>query len=151
MDIKEIEKIVKIIKPFREGQAEAVQLGDPSLRYEYIKEDGTKGTFGSCRKVFRCINERDEYGASTKFKVGLTIFAPGEGGPVHVHENSEEFSYIIQGKGVQLDKEGHIVGYYEKGDVKFVPAGAYHAGFAIGDEPMVMLWAYSEGGELPKE
>lgn len=98
------EKVVKIIKPFREGQAEAVALGDSSLRYEYTKPDGTKGTFGSVRKVFRCINEREEYGASTKFKVGLTIFAPGEGGPVHVHENSEEFSYIIQGSGVQLDR-----------------------------------------------
>ncbi len=145
------EKVVKIIKPFREGQAEAVALGDSSLRYEYIKPDGTKGTFGSVRKVFRCINEREEYGASTKFKVGLTIFAPGEGGPVHVHENSEEFSYIIQGSGVQLDRDGNIVGTYQAGDVKFVPAGAYHGGFCTSDEPMVMLWAYSEGGELPKE
>ena len=146
-DIKE----VKIIKPFREGQSEAVALGDPSLRYNYIKEDGTAGTFGSVRKVFRCINERPEFGGSTKFKVGLTIFAPGEGGPVHVHENSEEFSYIIQGSGVQLDRDGNIIGYHEKGDVKFIPAGAYHGGFCTSDEPMVMLWAYSEGGELPKE
>lgn len=145
------DKIVKIIKAFREGQSEAVALGDPSLRYTYIKEDGTEGTFGSVRKVFRCINEREEYGASEKFKVGITIFAPGEGGPVHVHENSEEFSYIIQGRGVQLDKDNKIVGYYEKGDIKFVPKGAYHGGFCISDEPMVMLWAYSEGGELPKE
>lgn len=145
------ERVVKIIKPFREGEAERVAIGDPALQYEYTKEDGTIGTFGSVRKVFRCINEREEYGASQKFKVGLTIFAPGEGGPVHIHENSEEFSYIIQGKGVQLDRDGNIVGYYEKGDVKFVPAGVYHGGFAIGDEPLVMLWAYSEGGELPKD
>lgn len=145
------EKAVKIIKAFREGQAEAVTLGDPAKRYTYIREDGTEGTFGSIRKVFRCINEREEYCGSKKFKVGLTIFAPGEGGPVHVHEEAEEFSYIIQGKGVQLNREGEIVGYYEKGDVKFVPAGAYHGGFCISDEPLVMIWAYSEGGELPKE
>ena len=142
---------VKIIKAFREGESEAVVIGDPSLRYEYVKEDGSKGTFGSMRKVFRCITDDEKYGGSTKFRVGLTIFAPGEGGPVHVHDNAEEFSYIIQGKGVQLDREGKIVGYYEKGDVKFVPKGVYHGGFAIGDEPMVMVWAYSEGGELPKE
>lgn len=144
------EKNVRIIKPFREGEAEAVTLGDPTVRYTYIKEDGTEGTFGSVRKVFRCINGQKEYGESKKFKVGLTIFAPGEGGPVHVHEESEEFSYIIQGGGVQLDREGNIVGRYEKGDVKFIPAGAYHGGFCTSDEPMVMLWAYSEGGELPK-
>lgn len=145
------EKKVKLIKPFREGESEAVALGDSSMRYTYKKADGTEGTFGSIRKVFRCINEQEEYGGSTKFKVGLTVFAPGEGGPVHVHENSEEFSYIIQGGGIQLDREGNIVGTYEKGDVKFVPAGAYHGGFCTSDEPLVMLWAYSDGGELPKE
>lgn len=143
------EKKVKIIKPFREGEAERVSLGDASLVYEYIKEDGSVGTFGSSRKVFRCINEREEYGASTKFRVGLTIFAPGEGGPVHVHEDAEEFSYIIQGSGAQLDKDGRVIGRFEKGDVKFIPAGVYHGGFCDSDEPLVMVWAYSEGGQLP--
>ena len=142
---------VKIIKAFREGECEAVILGDPSLRYEYTNEDGTKGTFGSIRKVFRCVTEDEKYGGSTKFRVGITIFAPGEGGPVHVHEDAEEFSYVIQGKGVQLDKDGKVVGRYEKGDVKFVPKGVYHGGFNCGDEPMVQIWAYSEGGVLPTE
>ena len=72
------EKVVKIINLSGKDRRRRLPWGDSSLRYEYIKPDGTKGTFGSVRKVFRCINEREEYGASTKFKVGLTIFAPGE-------------------------------------------------------------------------
>ncbi len=124
------EKKVKIIKPFKDS--EQVYIGEKP---------------GYMRKVFRCINE--ELTGSKKFKVGVPVFAPGEGGPVHVHENAEEFSYIIQGGGVQLDKDGNVCGHYEKGDIKFVPAGAYHGGYCDSDEPLVMLWAYSEGGELP--
>lgn len=124
------EKKVKIIKPYRES--EKVFIGDEP---------------GSYRKVFRCINK--ELCGSEKFVVGLTVFAPGEGGPVHVHHDAEEFSYIIQGSGVQLDKDGNICGRYEKGDVKFVPAGVYHGGRCDSDEPLVMIWAYSAGGTLP--
>lgn len=124
-------------------------MGDPSVRDPTSKK--TECPFGSVRKVFGRINEREEYCAFKKFKVGLTIFAPCEGDPVHVHENSEEFSYIIQGRGMQLNKEGQIVDCYEKGDVKFVLAGVYHGGFCCSDEPLVMLCAYSEGGELSKE
>ncbi len=95
------DKMVMLLNAFHEGQSEAVVLGNPELRYEYTNEDGTKGTFGSVRKVFRVINK--ELTGSEKFVVGIAVFAPGEGGPVHVHENAEEFSYIISGGGVQLD------------------------------------------------
>ena len=141
------DKMVMLFNAFHEGQSEAVVLGNPELRYEYTNEDGTKGTFGSVRKVFRVINK--ELTGSEKFVVGIAVFAPGEGGPVHVHENAEEFSYIISGGGVQLDKDNRICGYYKKGDFKFVPRGAYHGGFCTSDEPMVQLFCYSTGGELP--
>ena len=141
------EKKTLLLNAFREGESEMVMLGDPKLRYEYTRPDGTKGTFGSCRKIFRVINK--DLTGSEKFVVGIAIFAPGEGGPVHVHDDAEEFSYIISGGGVQLDKDYHVVGEYKKGDFKFVPAGAYHGGFCTSDEPMVQLFAYSSGGELP--
>ena len=143
------ETFVSIIKPYREGQAEAVQIGDPSQRIEYTREDGTKGTYGNCRKIFRIVNDKLHH--SEKFVLGIAVFAPGEGGMVQVHENAEEFSYIISGGGSHLDKDNKVCGHFTTGDVKFVPKGAYHGAFCDSDEPLVMLFGYSAGGELPKK
>ena len=127
------DKMVMLLNAFHEGQSEAVVLGNPELRYEYTNEDGTKGTFGSVRKVFRVINK--ELTGSEKFVVGIAVFAPGEGGPVHVHENAEEFSYIISGGGVQLDKDNRICGYYKKGDFKLFPEAHTTAASALRTSP----------------
>jgi quercetin dioxygenase-like cupin family protein len=122
------QKQIQLIKPFRDG--ERVWLGEP----------------GTLREVFRCITDKT---GSTQFRVGISVFNPGEGAPPHVHPDTEEWNYVIQGTGIQLGENGEELFTFTKGDVRFIPKGVYHGGRIIGDEPYIVLWCYPAGGELP--
>jgi quercetin dioxygenase-like cupin family protein len=115
-----------IIDPFRDAE-EVVWLG---------------GGSGTIRKVYRVVNTK-------YFHVGLVVSTPGEGGSVHVHPSTEEFSYVIQGGGTQLGENDEPIGYARQGDIKWNPAGSYHGGKNDTDGVNIKIWCYSSGGELP--
>jgi mannose-6-phosphate isomerase-like protein (cupin superfamily) len=51
---------------------------------------------------------------------------PGDGNIVHVHHNSGDVVYIIQGEGVVMDGEGEENGF-KQGDLILIPAETFHA------------------------
>ena len=64
-------------------------------------------------------------------------FAPGEGHAFHYHEDREEFLYILQGEVEQwIGEEKKIC---RAGDIIFVPPGAVHASFNLGQKEVKLL------------
>lgn len=62
---------------------------------------------------------------------------PGTGHDFHLHENREEFLYILSGTIEQwLEEEKKV---YTAGDVIYVPPGTPHASFNIGKETAQLL------------
>jgi hypothetical protein len=120
---------VKIIKAFREGQSEAVTIGDPRPAVLIIKRK-TAQREPSARvrpRCFAALPMMKNIAAPKNFGLGLTIFLPGEVEALcNIHDNAEESATSYTGKGcVQLDKEAIIVGYYEKGDVNVCSRGVW--------------------------
>jgi mannose-6-phosphate isomerase-like protein (cupin superfamily) len=54
------------------------------------------------------------------------VMEPGDENILHVHPNSDDVFYIIQGEGVVVDGDGDEKSL-KAGDVVFVPAGTFHA------------------------
>lgn len=122
----EDKRIPRIIDPIKDSE-EVVWLGE-------------KG--GTVRKVYKVIT-------TDCFRVLYAMFTPGEGGSVHVHENSEEFSYSISGGSSALGKDGIYIGEQTAGTLKWNPVGSYHGGKTGYNGVSVKLAVYSAGGELP--
>lgn len=116
----------RIIDPIQDAD-EAVWLGSEQ---------------GTVRKVYRILT-------TPYFRVGMAFFTPGEGGSVHVHENSEEFSYSLTGGSTALGEGDVLLGQQTPGTIKWNPAGAFHGGKTLDGGISLKLWAYSAGGELP--
>jgi len=123
-----------------EKKKPTARILDPILDAEEVVWLG--GEAGNVRKVYRIITT--EY-----FRVGIAFFTPGEGGAVHVHENSEEFSYSLSGGGMALGENDTPLGEQSPGKIKWNPAGSFHGGKTGDDGISVKIWAYSAGGELP--
>src|SRR4051812_17172443 len=75
----------------------------------------------------------------------LTVFqamlAPGKGHNFHKHRDQEEVLYVVSGKIEQwLDRQRRILG---PGDSAFIPAGAVHASFNIGDDDAKLVVIFS--------
>ncbi len=119
--------VPRIIDPVRDAE-EVVWLGDKP---------------GTIRKVYRILT-------TERFKVGLAMFSPGEGGSVHTHDASEEFSYCITGGSTSEGEGGVQVGVQSQGKVKWNPVGSFHGGKTTYEAGVSLkLWSYSAGGELP--
>ena len=95
------------------------------------------------RKVYRILE-------TESVRVGLALFCPGEGGSVHWHENSEEFSYSIQGGGNAVPVDNQPLAHQGKGMIKWNPVGSHHGGATSSDAGVsVKIWAYCPIAELP--
>lgn len=81
--------------------------------------------------------------------LGHTVFPPGAQHAPHMHENAEEYEFIIKGHGICSSGEHKFeVG---PGDAVFVPRGEVHFAKNTDDtEPMEMVWVYAGAPSLEK-
>jgi quercetin dioxygenase-like cupin family protein len=81
------------------------------------------------------------YGALTAFE---SIAPPGEGPPLHLHENQDEIWYALEGTfRVRLDDE---VRDAPAGTFVFIPKGVAHTWQNAGDEPARLLVIVTPSG-----
>jgi quercetin dioxygenase-like cupin family protein len=78
---------------------------------------------------------------------GLTAWestaAPGEGPPVHVHVNEDEFMYVLEGRlRLRLDEDDHTA---PAGAFVFIPRGVPHTWQNVGDAPARILFGFTPG------
>jgi mannose-6-phosphate isomerase-like protein (cupin superfamily) len=76
------------------------------------------------------------------FRSWMLYFEPGDGTPMHFHQNPESF-LVVQGNCSVKDINGgeRIV---EKGDIIFLPAKEYYQLTNTGTEPVVLFGNRSE-------
>lgn len=120
---------VRLIDPYADAEQIWIGLDQPGMR----------------RKVFRFVSP--EIGSS-KFMAGITIFEPGEASSYHVHPDSEEINYVIEGSGL-LVSEGEEA-EFQSGQAMWVPPGVHHQHQNTGRTPLRLLWAYTPQAELPQ-
>ncbi|GGM76636.1 hypothetical protein GCM10007108_13400 [Thermogymnomonas acidicola] len=121
---------IKVIDPIKDGKK--IWLGD--------KE-------GYIRKVFRAIDK--DLVNSQYFVSGITYFEPGESSSMHNHPQSEEIDFVIQGEGIVYS--GNEQAKFKKFDYMFIPKGVMHRHVNTGSETLILFWAYTPPGELPKD
>ncbi len=72
----------------------------------------------------------------------MTVY-PDHTSPPHRHSNANEAIHVLSGQMAErLDKAWVEAG---PGDTVYVPAGTVHQTRCIGDDPVVMMIAYSSG------
>jgi mannose-6-phosphate isomerase-like protein (cupin superfamily) len=76
------------------------------------------------------------------FRSWMLYFEPGDGTPMHFHQNPESF-LVIQGKCTVKDIQGgeRVI---EKDDIVFLPAKEYYQLTNTGSEPLVLFGNRSE-------
>jgi len=121
---------VKVIRTFAEGKQSWIGLDNPGFR----------------RKVFRTVDA--ELCGSEFLVAGITVFPQGEASSLHVHPGSEEINVILSGSGEAVDADGNRQPFGTH-DMIFVPKDLKHQHVNTGNEPLVLLWAYTPPGENP--
>ena len=121
---------VQVLDPIENGKH--IWLGDES---------------GMVRKVFRTVDK--ELCNSEYFVSGITYFEPGESSSLHNHPDSEEIDFIIQGEGI-VESDGEKKPFKPM-QYMFIPKGVMHRHYNTGKNTMILLWAYTPPGELPKD
>lgn len=121
---------VRVLDPFEDGKQ--IWLGDKN---------------GMVRKVFRTIDK--DLCNSEYFVSGITYFEPGESSSLHNHPKSEEIDFIIQGSGVVESDNEKLP--FKSMQYMFIPKGVMHRHYNTGRDTMILLWAYTPPGELPKD
>ena len=69
-------------------------------------------------------------------EVFIVVLEPGEAPPLHVHHDTEQIFYVLEGRGLlQIGEsvERHAV---KPGDVVRIPPHTYHRIFCEGDKPL---------------
>jgi mannose-6-phosphate isomerase-like protein (cupin superfamily) len=75
-----------------------------------------------------------------KITTGISVYPPGTGAPLHLH-NCDEHVTLLEGFG-EVEIAGTITPL-EPPDTTYVTAGIEHAFRNTGDTPMKILWVYS--------
>lgn len=80
---------------------------------------------------------------SESMLVDIVTYGPGVSCPVHYHEGTEHFFYILSGEGV-LEVEGEEI-ELEQGSVAWIGEGDSHRLFAREDQEMEVFEFFSNG------
>jgi mannose-6-phosphate isomerase-like protein (cupin superfamily) len=81
----------------------------------------------------------------------LGVFNPGEGLVPHIHPQSEEVYYVIQGKGTVYVGEEREETPIEPEMTLYIPPGTIHAVTNTGEEKLVIAFFVAPGKEPSKE
>jgi mannose-6-phosphate isomerase-like protein (cupin superfamily) len=85
----------------------------------------------------KLLMDRSEAETSEAF---LVMLGPGEAPPVHVHHDTEQVFYVIQGVGqLQIDSVDGPQFPIASGDLIRIPPGTYHRMQSSGEETLVYL------------
>jgi quercetin dioxygenase-like cupin family protein len=72
-----------------------------------------------------------------KLTVIEATLSPGHGHDFHTHPDQEEVMYVLEGQIEQwIDRNKKVL---ERGDSAFIPAGAVHGSFTVGNAPAKLL------------
>jgi mannose-6-phosphate isomerase-like protein (cupin superfamily) len=84
-------------------------------------------------------------------EVFIVVLEPGEAPPLHVHHDTEQIFYVMEGNGL-LQIGDHPERYPVKpGDVVRIPPHTYHRIFCDGDKPLRYLSVDCFVGGKPKD
>ena len=84
-------------------------------------------------------------------EVFIVVLEPGEAPPLHVHHDTEQIFYVMEGNGL-LQIGDHPECYPVKpGDVVHIPPHTYHRIFCDGDKPLRYLSVDCFVGGKPKD
>lgn len=77
--------------------------------------------------------------------LALARIPAGQAAPWHMHEDFEEFVYVLEGEGELLvdDRPARAV---RPGVVNVIAPGAWHTHRTVGDAELVFLWGYAPPG-----
>jgi mannose-6-phosphate isomerase-like protein (cupin superfamily) len=70
--------------------------------------------------------------------MGYTVIYPTGKTTGHAHDDMEEVYYILTGKGKMVIGEDEFP--IQTGDAFYVPFGAFHVTYNIGNQPLAMVW-----------
>jgi len=76
---------------------------------------------------------------SPRFTTGMSVYPPGTGAPLHVHNCDEQVTLLEGEAEVEIDGAVTPLSRY---DTTYIPAGREHAFRNRGDAPMRILWIY---------
>jgi quercetin dioxygenase-like cupin family protein len=79
-------------------------------------------------------------------KIGLARIPAGQGAPLHVHHDFEEFVYVLEGVG-ELLTDRSVSRAIAPGSINIIAPGTTHAHRNVGDRDLVFLWGYAPPGE----
>ena len=77
---------------------------------------------------------------SPRFTTGMSVYPPGTGAPLHVHDCDEQVTILDGEAEVEIDGAVTPLGLY---DTTYIPAGREHAFRNRGTGPMRILWIYA--------
>jgi quercetin dioxygenase-like cupin family protein len=72
---------------------------------------------------------------------GISSYPKGEGAPLHTHNCAEQVT-LLSGRG-EVEVEGAVTPLVPY-DSTYIEGGIEHAFHNTGDDPMVILWIYTE-------
>ncbi len=80
--------------------------------------------------------------------MGIGRIYPGKGHERHNHPEGEEFIYVIGGTSEQMVEtpEGPVKKIMQAGEMVFVPKGAYHSTYNVGECELTIIACYQFAG-----
>ncbi len=82
----------------------------------------------------------------------LTVLEPGEAQPPHVHHDTEQIFYVLQGKGTLLIGDDNPLHFSVKpGDLVRIPPHTFHRVHCESQEPVVYLCVDCFVGGRPQD
>jgi mannose-6-phosphate isomerase-like protein (cupin superfamily) len=76
---------------------------------------------------------------ATTSEVFIVVLEPGEAPPLHVHHDTEQIFFVIEGKGLLQIGDGAERFAVAPGDVVRIPPSVFHRIFCDGDKPLRYL------------
>lgn len=104
------------------------------MKYVFDTQDTTHYRFPT--HVNDLVIDRAE---ATAAEVFVVVLEPGEAPPLHVHHDTEQIFYVLEGKGLlQIGDSAERLAV-KPGNVVRIPPSTYHRIFCDGDKPLRYL------------
>lgn len=116
------------------------------MRYVFDTQKTTRYRFPT--HVNELVLDRADAETSEVF---IVVLEPGEAPPLHVHHDTEQIFYILEGKGLLQIGESAERYAVKPGDVVRIPPHTYHRIFCEGDKPLRYLSVDCFVGGRPKD
>lgn len=113
--------------------------------YQDSKIEWLGGEPGKMIKLYHVIGHEET--PSQFFEVGVYEILPGEKVPVHVHDEGEEFAYVLNGSAILLGENETVLGEMPQGKLVYAETGAPHGYMNHTGLPVELLvWTSKKAG-----